>query len=255
LIAHWRNLTTRQLADLGQQPTWALLPIASTEQHGPHLPVGTDALILHGLLAGLNQIDTEAPLLVLPPIYYGKSVEHAAFPGTLTLSARTLLSMVDDLAASLSRHGFRRLIILNTHGGNAALLDGYLQDLRCEYNLEVYTVQIQALIENETTRRLYGEHLPWQMHACAVETSLLLHWYPELVQASEIPPEQPRGDELARLGALEGMAKWGWTTEDLSPQGVIGDPCLASAADGRAIAESMCTRLGQILTEIQSRSA
>jgi len=130
------NLTWEEVRDLDKGAGVVVLPVGATEQHGPHLPLGTDTLLATGVLdRALARLPDEVRAWVLPPLPYGKSTEHAGFPGTLSLSARTLLSILEDLGRGVAAAGFRRLAFLSGHGGNRAVLDIAARDLRIETGL------------------------------------------------------------------------------------------------------------------------
>lgn len=253
MIYEWQNLTYQELARLQEQKPWALLPIGATEQHGPHLPVGTDSLILQGVLKKvIEQLELDVPLLVLPQLFYGKSIEHTDFAGTITLSIHTLLYLLGDIVSSLARHNFRNIIFLNSHGGNADILDSYLQDLRKLYEANVYAIHLWSPGGIMEPARLHFKDIPnRQMHAEAVETSLMYHWYNQLVKVDEIAEEQPLSEEgLEHLRRLEGKVRWGWAAEDLSGNGVLGDPHLASAEAGEAISRWLFEKVRQAILSI-----
>ena len=109
-------------------------PIGAIEQHGPHLPIAVDSAISLGVLGkALEQLDSNIPAYALPCLYYGKSNEHAGFPGTITLSATTLLSVIQEVALSIYRSGFRKLILMNSHGGQPQIMEIAARDLHQEH--------------------------------------------------------------------------------------------------------------------------
>jgi creatinine amidohydrolase len=237
MIYKWQHLTTKEFGELDKEKAWTVLPIGSTEQHGPHLPVATDALLLQGILdQTLERLKPRVPFLALPPMYFGKSLEHTSFPGTITLSAHTLLYVLSDVVSSLSAHGFRQVIIVNSHGGNAPLIDGYLHDLQRIHHVEAYAIHLTNIYKQAEV--VFKDLTLRASHACAVETSLMLHLYPDLVRKEWIPegrPEIVKG--LERIVSLRGKASWGWLTEEVAANGVIGEPHLSSAAAGARLAE------------------
>jgi creatinine amidohydrolase len=140
----WSDLTTRHFAQLAASPSIAqvvaVLPVAATEQHGPHLPVSVDASLVDGVLnASLPHLPADLPVLFLPTQHIGKSNEHIRFPGTLTLSAQTIISLWMDIGASVARSGIKKLVLLNSHGGQASIMDIVARDLRTEHDLMVYS--------------------------------------------------------------------------------------------------------------------
>lgn len=208
-----------------------LLPVGAVEQHGPHLPVYTDTLIGQALAGRLD--DGGLPLWTLPAIAYGKSNEHVAFPGTLSLTAETLLRALDEISASLRRSGFHRLALLNSHGGNLALLTVAMRDIRVRHGLMVCLLNPVAAVDVGSGP--YGvepEEARYGMHAGKVETSIMLALHPELVDleaASGSPPDV--FEEGGSLG-FSGPNSVAWLSSDLSPDGTLGNPSGAGAEAG-----------------------
>ena len=141
----WSDLTTRQFAQLAASKdiaqVVAVLPVAATEQHGPHLPVSVDTALVDGVVKrhSLPHLPADLPVLFLPTQQIGKSNEHIRFPGTLTLSAQTVISLWMDIGASVARSGIKKMLILNSHGGQASIMDIVARDLRTEHDLIVYS--------------------------------------------------------------------------------------------------------------------
>ena len=135
---YWQDFTTTDFRQIDAERTVALLPVAAVEQHGSHLPLATDAVINEGLVrALLERAPAGSTLLVLPPLTIGASSEHASFPGTLAIDAATLLAAWLDVGRSVARAGVRKLVILNTHGGQKALVDLAAVRLRAEQRMLV----------------------------------------------------------------------------------------------------------------------
>jgi creatinine amidohydrolase len=175
-------LNWKQVDALPRESTLLILPTAAIEQHGHHLPLATDTLINNLCLGqALQKLPDDMPVYALPPVCYGKSNEHIGFPGTLSVSSSTFMAVLRDLGSSLSKAGFRKLVLYNTHGGNTALVDVMARDLRAEFGLRTFTVHGSAGVAHEgldPQERAYG------FHAGEVETSYLLASVPELVDTS-----------------------------------------------------------------------
>lgn len=210
-------------------------PFGAVEQHGPHLPLGTDALFAEEVLeAVLERLPQQLPIWRLPLFQLGFSPEHGAFPGTLSLPAEVLLQVVMSVGADLARAGFQRLVLFNAHGGQIALLQVAARQLRAAHpRLAVMPCflwsgppGVSALVPEP--ERSDG------LHAALAETSLMLHLAPELVG-----PERPREghpDPAPPPGwSLEGAVPNAWLTADLSASGVVGDATGADAALGEAL--------------------
>src|SRR3984893_9258233 len=239
-------LNWKQVDALSREQTLLILPTASIEQHGHHLPLATDALINNLLLGrAIKRLPADLPVYVLPCVHYGKSNEHIGFPGTLSVSAATFMAVLRDLGASLSSAGFRKLVLYNTHGGNTSLIDVMARDLRAEFGLRTFAlhgsggISFEGLGEQE---RAYG------FHAGEVETALLLASMPELVDqsaytvnyiADAAKPELLRPENAA--------ATFAWITTDIAASGVLGDPRPATAENGVRWLEQAATRLAAAL--------
>jgi len=222
----------------------AVFPIGSNEQHGPHLPTGTDTIILEAVVRGVRQrLTPQDPFLFLPPMPYGKSPEHMDFAGTISFKATTLLAVLDDVVSSLHVHGVRKIVFLNSHGGNSSLLNAVAHDFRYAYKVSAYCLNMWSedfLSAGEIEAIIPGLSYP-EIHAASVETSMLLHLTPELV--GPIPQEfMPK----APYPAIPS----GWSTTDLSDNGVIGDPRESSAESGKRLYELLVEKTVAKLIEI-----
>ncbi|MEP6790940.1 MAG: creatininase family protein, partial [Ramlibacter sp.] len=136
----WADLKTTDFAALDPVSTVAVLPVAATEQHGPHLPLSVDQTLVDGVIAAaLPQLDSALPVLFLPTQQIGYSPEHIQFPGTLTLSSATLAATWIELGECVARAGLKKLLLLNSHGGQASVMDIVARELRTRCNLIVYS--------------------------------------------------------------------------------------------------------------------
>ena len=174
-------LTWKQVEALPKDRTMLVLPTAAIEQHGHHLPLATDTL-LNNLMLGraLDLLPADFPVYALPPICYGKSNEHIGFPGTLSVSASTMMAVLRDLAASIHAAGFEKLVIFNSHGGNTPLINMMARDLRAEFGLRVFCLSGGGPAEG-----LSRQEAKYGFHAGEVETALLLAATPELVHTDK----------------------------------------------------------------------
>jgi creatinine amidohydrolase len=233
-------LSRAQLAAIpAKDQALVVLPTAAIEQHGPHLPVGVDAILGQALLgAAIPKIAGRAPVYVAPPLSYGKSNEHVGFPGTVTLSARTLRRLVLALASQLRELGFRRLAIFNTHGGNSTVLATTVRELRDSLDLDA------TLLRHGFKPDVSAPEAAWGFHADEWETSLMLACAPELVRMKRAVCEYPaRLDDPGELRPGNAPATFAWMTSDISSSGVMGDATKATAAKGRRWLEAAATAL------------
>ncbi|WP_426454258.1 creatininase family protein [Paenibacillus sp. S-38] len=225
-----------------------VLPVGAVEQHGPHLPVYTDTLIGEAFLTyAFDELPPNAQIWLLPPLPYGKSSEHLGHPGTISLSAPTLMSVLTDIASSLSRSGFRRLVLFNTHGGNADLLNLMAREIRIAEDMMVFRLDPGALGLGDAW--LTEEERKAGIHAGDYETSVVL-----AVQESWVH-RQLAGTELPKFPVIPSLLfrskAFAWVMDDLSESGIAGDAAAASAEKGRAILELGGIRLAEALLEMQ----
>ena len=216
-----------------------VLPTAAIEQHGPHLPVGVDAILGQALLgAAIPKVGGRAPVYIAPPITYGKSNEHLGFPGTVTLSARTLRRLVLAMATQLRELGFRRLAIFNTHGGNSTVLAATVRELREALDLDA------TILRHGFKPDVSTQEAAWGFHADEWETSLMLACAPELVRMKQAVCEYPaRLGDPGELRPGNAPATFAWMTRDISKSGVMGDATKATAAKGRRWLDAAATAL------------
>jgi creatinine amidohydrolase len=247
-------LNWKQVDALSRERTLLVLPTAAIEQHGLHLPLATDAL-LNSLLLGhaLNKLPPQLPVYALPCVPYGKSNEHLGFPGTLSLSATTFMAVVHDLGASLSRAGFERLVLYNTHGGNSALVDVMARDLRADFGLRTFTLHGSGGVD---FAGLSPQEKAYGFHAGEVETALLLSAMPELVDSSAYTVNYIANVANHELLLPENApATFAWLTRDVAESGVMGDPRGATAEKGERWLEQAATRLASVLEAMTGYSA
>ncbi|MDB9494677.1 creatininase family protein [Spirulina major CS-329] len=226
-------------------------PVGAIEQHGPHLPIAVDSVIAAGVLGrALGELDPTIPAYALPPLYYGKSNEHWHFPGTITLSATTLLAVIREMAASLYRAGFRKLVLCNAHGGQPQVMEIAARDLHQEYgDFAVFPLFVWRVPHN-AGQFLSDRERAQGIHAGDAETSILLALLPDQVHMDRAVCEYPQGLPAGGLLSLEGQLPFAWVTQELSRSGVIGDATAATRDKGEAILASVAAGWVQVLTEI-----
>ena len=224
-------------ADLTGDPV-VILPVAATEQHGPHLPFTTDVEIGHGLLnEAFKVLQPDFPVWSLPMQSVGVSLEHTRFDGTKTVSADEMVETIYQLGSKVAQTGVRRLVISNSHGGNHAAVDTAALRLRLEQNLLVvkahyYEFPVPQDITLPAHEWLHG------IHGGAVETALMLHLRPNAVQLKRLQNFTSFGEQLEEAGFLispTGPAAFAWLSGDLNRSGAIGDATLADVELGRQL--------------------
>ena len=247
----WWDLTTEEFARLDMQRVVALLPVCAVEQHGPHLPVRVDAAINAGILqCALRLLPADFPLLVLPAQNVGKSDEHTAFPGTLSIHYETLARLWFDLAESVHRAGCRKIIFFNSHGGQPQLIDIVCRDLRVRLGM----LAVNCSWYNVTAMNdLFDtEELRHGIHGGAVETSMMLHLHPNLVKMERAKNFVSRAVAVEADNSvlrIEGSTSIGWQTQDLNAEGACGDATLADAAKGKELVQRAAQALAALAAE------
>lgn len=246
-------MTTEDVASGGAVDWVAILPVAAIEQHGPHLPLATDAIIGAGLLHRTMTLAAGLPLTALPMQEIGASDEHIAMAGTLTLRPETLARTLLETCEGVARAGIRRLILVSSHGGNGPTLDGVARALRINHGmLAVATSFARFGVPDEM---FAAEELAFGVHGGAIETSLMLHLRPDLVRMEKAAYfgslQQELADRYRHLRAY-GPVQFGWLAQDLNPAGVVGDARAATAQKGRAIADHQAGAFAELCREVCS---
>jgi creatinine amidohydrolase len=251
-IKFWAEMTWTDFQARDMTRTIAVLPLAATEQHGPHLPLGTDTFIMEGYIAKIiERLPDELAVLFLPVQNCGLSIEHADFPGTLSLPAEPLIGAWTKLCECVHRTGCRKLVLLNSHGGNSAILDIIAHDLRARLGMLVVLASWHRFGAPDG---LFSAHEQAHgIHAGEIETSLMLNFRPDLVRDDEA------ADFSSQSVAMEREFNWlragrptgfGWMSQDLSASGAMGNAAAANARKGEACADYGATAFIELLQDI-----
>jgi len=246
----WHSLTSADFKGLDPLRTVVVLPVSAIEQHGPHLPLGTDALINAGVLQALAQRPLAADLLLLPPQVIGHSLEHRDFPGTLTQSIEVLLQSWLSLAASVAATGLRKVLLLNTHGGNNSLV--HLAALRMRADFDLLAVRANYFSFGSPPGLFAADELRDGIHGGEMETSLLMHLHPELVRHEHLADFVGLPHQMATTHRLLGPEKpvgFGWLAQDLAPEGVCGNAAAADAVRGERLLAHLADQLALLVNE------
>jgi creatinine amidohydrolase len=242
----WADLRAPEFAALADG-TIALLPTAAIEQHGPHLPVGTDTLIAEGMLARFRAAcPADLDVLVLPVQAVGKSNEHIWAGGTLTLTAETALRAWVEIGLSVARAGIRRIVIVNSHGGNLDLVSILTRELRVRAGMLAVKCQWTGFGVPEG---LYAPHeIAFGIHGGDMETSLMLAFRPGTVDMGAARSFA----STAEAGGIPpvGPVSYGWVSSDLNPSGTVGDAAAGTAAKGEATAAHQVAGLIALLRKV-----
>lgn len=251
MLQYWQDLTTRDFASLDSETTLAILPVAAVEQHGPHLPLATDALINAGLIEAIGMRLLAPRVLVLPAMDVGHSLEHENFAGTLSIAAETLLAVWLDIGRSVARAGVHKLIILNTHGGQSSLV--HIAALRLRAELGLLVVRANYFAFGSPPGLFAADELRHGIHGGEMETSLLLHLRPDLVRMELAADFRGLPHELADGAQVLGAEKpigIGWMSEDLHPEGVVGNAAAADAGRGAQLLDYLGSQLATLIAEV-----
>lgn len=248
----WWELRWPEIDALDRDRTVILIPTGAIEQHGPHLPVDTD---IHDSYELSLRAATAAPgpVVVAPPVWWGTSPHHMAYPGTISLRLETFAALLSDICASIAHHGFRRLILVNGHGGNSAPLGAIALDISAEHHLFVQVVTYWHLIVPEL-RSIGTSELGGMGHACEMETSLQLHLRGERVDMANARKDMPH--PLTRWNGIDfrepGPALFPWDFARDSREGVMGDPTVATEEKGARIAQAAVARLVALIEDYRA---
>jgi creatinine amidohydrolase len=248
----WAEMSWRDFAAADMEKVVAVLPVAAVEQHGPHLPVGVDMFINEGYLAtAVKRIPDDLPVLILPIQAIGKSNEHTEYPGTLTLSMETVTRAWTEIGDSVARAGCRKLVFMNSHGGNVPVIDAVVRELRVRHRMLAvhagwhrlgYPSDLFSAVE-----RAHG------IHGGDAETSLMLAFKPKTVlmdKAQDFVSAAVRIEQEFRQLRVTQPIGFGWMASDLHELGTAGDAANATAAKGEACADHAANAFLDLLRDV-----
>ena len=266
---YWSQWRTTDFANLDKSRAIAVLPLAATEQHGPHLPLSVDTDIVDGVVQAAGQqlqtlnassVSTRGavPVLFLPTQNIGLSPEHAAFPGTLTLRPETLIRLWTDIAESVKAAGIHKLVLLNSHGGHVGAMDVVARDLRARLGMLVYSVNWYQLplldAEGQDLNQMFSaqEHR-FGVHAGEIETSAMLALNPSAVRMDKAENFHSSSEDRAAAFPILGngrSAKLAWQMQDYNVAGAAGNAAAATAEKGAALVAAAGLSFAKLLLEI-----
>ncbi len=244
----WADRRAPEFENIDPLSAIAILPTAAIEQHGPHLPVGTDTMIMNGMLDAFREAcPDDLDPWILPVQAVGKSNEHLWAKGTLTLSAATALTAWTEIGLSVARAGFKKIVIINSHGGNLDLISILSRELRVQAGMLAVKCQWGNFGHPEG---MYSDHeKKFGIHGGDVETSLMLEFRPECVDMSKAKNfvSSAETDLISPIGPISR----GWIASDLSPDGTVGDASVATAEKGAQTTQHQVSGFIDLLRQVQ----
>jgi creatinine amidohydrolase len=243
----WSRLKAAEIKALAGRDAIVIVPIGATEQHGPHLPSMVDWRLVQEVSHRAARImQKSAPVLVAPTIPYGMSEHHMSLNGTITLDYATMYAVIRCVVTSAIRHGFKRIFVLNGHGGNTTALQNMIGELTVEYKLPLATGTYWDIAAGSIAKLLDRQKA--LLHACEAETSMIMALAPELVNPDEL--SQMHGPYVTGLSAIPsvnaGVYRWRQLSSR-SPIGVIGDAATASAEKGEKLLQAIAADVAEAL--------
>lgn len=248
----WEDLTSPTIGALDRDRTVVVLPIGSVEQHGSHMPVGTDTYLAQAVsLAAMERLND---VIVMPSPWYGFSAHHMRFPGSVTMRAETLIAVCEDIVGSLVTHGFRRILIVNGHGGNGGVIDLLASTLgHRHYGTARIATLTYFTLAREAIATLRQSAPGGMGHACEFETAMMLHVRPDTVHLDRANTTYPDpGSPYLTTDLLGGQAVRVYHDfGDLSPDGTLGDPKLATSEAGDAFFAASAEALAAFIEDFR----
>jgi creatinine amidohydrolase len=249
----WGDFRTTEYASIDPESTIAVLPVAAIEQHGPHLPVSTDTTIMNGMLETvIARLPEDLDIRILPVQSIGKSNEHVHAPGTLTLTPLAAIQSWADLGASVARAGVKKIVFVNSHGGNEEIMGIVARELRVAFKMLAVKTSWSRF---GRPAGLYSDiEDRYGIHGGDFETSVMLHFRPDLVdmgKAENFVSSVQRAEREFELLKPTGTHAFAWIASDLNPNGVVGEAHLATAEKGRLTAEYQADGFIRLLQDVR----
>lgn len=256
--AAWAGRTYSEVAEVAERDGSVLVvPVGSIEQHGNHMPVGTDTILVDAVAhLSAERVVDDVPILVTPPVWSGYSPHHMPFGGTITIEYDDMLDIIEEIADTALDNGFDSLLLLNGHGGNASLISSATSTIGTQHpEVEVlgltYFQLAASFIDDIRDTDLGG-----MGHAGEFETSLMMHLRPELVKEDQMEGtnmDEPYPQSIDDLVAGGPLSVYRDFTE-YSESGAIGDPTVATAEKGEKILELLCDEMADLLNQMHQRN-
>lgn len=249
----WADYKSADFDAIDPQKTVAVLPTAAIEQHGPHLPVGVDTMINQGMLeTACLMMPDDLDVRILPMQAVGKSNEHLHAKGTLTLSVEVAINLWVEIGLSVARAGVRKMVIVNSHGGNLDIVSIVTRELRVRARMLVVKCQWGSFGH---PAGMYPDHeMKYGIHGGDVETSLMLNFRPDLVDISKAKNFHSTAEDLEEAATLRptGAVSYGWIASDLNQDGTVGNASIATAEKGKLTAAHQADGFISLLREVEA---
>lgn len=246
----WGRLKAAEINRLVEQDAVVIVPVGSIEQHGPHLPTQVDALIVGEVARrAARRAVANTPIVVTPTVWSGLAEHHMSLGGTLSLDFATFHALLRGICRSLVRHGFRRILLLNGHGGNIAALTVIVNELAGELDAPIATTTYWPLAKDAFAKIL--ERQSTVRHACEAETSMLLALAPDLVDKTRVADGVgPTERELAEVTGTDAVHRWR-SFKSRTHHGAIGDPRAASVEKGERLLDAAADAVSRVVVNAE----
>lgn len=260
MIQNYAELTRLEMERLDREKTIVMLPLGAVEQHGSQAPLGTDMMIAGAMpryiKEELERVDPDFPMLVFPALPVGLSVEHMNFCGSVSLKPDTYYRFLYEIAESIARHGFRKLVFLICHGGNRPIVDALARQLRHDLGILPFVLASGAFSHPEVQKTISPDN-SFDFHGGEMETSMAMAIAPESVKLEYSEAGYRSAYEGKKAVRFSGEHALNWmgedfTTADGRPIGIVGDPKGASAEKGETILRVSAKELVEPLLEIKA---
>jgi creatinine amidohydrolase len=249
----WQESTSPEIGALDRETTIVLLPIGSVEQHGNHMPVGTDTILAEAVANGAAA--KRKGILVAPAPWYGFSPHHLSLPGTLSLNSNDMIETIERAAEGILANGFRRLVIVNGHGGNRAVMDVASANIGHRHHGKARIAALTYFaLARERIAELRASEAGGMGHACEFETAMMLHVRPDLVKLDRAVAKYPETRSAYLTTDLLGASRVQTYLDfrDLSATGTFGDPSLATPEKGKAFFDACVAELATFIDEFST---
>ena len=249
----WNEMTFEDIDDAKNNDAIVIIPVGAVEQHGRHLPVGTDSILVYDIVKDLSMAVHNKQIIYTLPIWTGYSAYHLDFSGTITLDYKLLIDLVSSICVCISKHGFKRIILLNGHGGNINILRCICNELRAKYNIKPVTFNYWDIVAS-FIKEWRDSEIGGINHAGEMETSLMLYKEGETVKKEKFEKSiyDTKSKYLVKDMMVGNITSYPINVKEVRELGVLGDPTLASFEKGKSLYNEIIKGLADFIDEFQS---